>query len=246
VPLTDRTVVVVDDGLAAGGTARAAVAVARARGARRVVLAVPVAAPESLAALREDADAVVCLAAPPAFVAVGQWYEDFTPTTDAEVVRLLADPGPGTSASVVVPGVAGELAVPSTPSGVVVFAHGRGSGRHSPRNRHVADALGVAGFATLRVDLEAPDGPTPFDVARLGRHLLAVTDWVRAPTLLIVGGADPEVLTWNEDAARRLTADHHLAVVPGAGHLFSEPGALDAVARLATGWFVERLGGTAR
>ncbi len=305
VPLAGRTVIVVDDGLATGGTARAAVAVARARGARRVVLAVPVAAPGSLAALRDEADAadaVVCLAAPPAFVAVGQWYGDFTPTTDADVVRLLADPGPGTTASVVVPGVgaglAGELAVPPTPAGVVVFAHGSGSGRHSPRNRHVADALGAAGFATLRVDLEAPDGPAPFDAARLGRHLLMVTDWVRdrlpglpvgwfgastgaavalwaaaepgapvgavvarggrpdlvrdrlgrvrAPTLLIVGGADPEVLAWNQDAARRLTADHDLAVVPGAGHLFSEPGALDAVARLATGWFADRLGGAAR
>jgi putative phosphoribosyl transferase len=93
-----------------------------------------------------------------------------------------------------------------------------------------------------------PGAPVGAVVARGGRPDL-VRDRlgrVRAPTLLIVGGADPEVLAWNQDAARRLTADHDLAVVPGAGHLFSERGALAAVARHATGWFAERLGGAAR
>lgn len=89
-PLAGRTVIVVDDGIATGSTARAALQVARARGAARVALAVPVAPPDSLRELAEFADDVVCLAAPPAFFAVGQWYDDFTQVSDAEVNRLLA------------------------------------------------------------------------------------------------------------------------------------------------------------
>jgi predicted phosphoribosyltransferase len=88
--LVARTVIVVDDGIATGSTARAALQVARARGAARVALAVPVAPPDSLRELAEFADDVVCLAAPPAFFAVGQWYDDFTQVSDAEVNRLLA------------------------------------------------------------------------------------------------------------------------------------------------------------
>jgi putative phosphoribosyl transferase len=84
-----RTVVIVDDGLATGATARAAVAVVRAHGAARVVVAVPVAAPDSLRLLARDADEVVALAAPPSFQAVGAWYDDFRQVTDAEAVALL-------------------------------------------------------------------------------------------------------------------------------------------------------------
>jgi len=89
VALGGRIVILVDDGIATGGTARAAVEVARAHGAVRVVLAVPVAPPEAIESMRSVADDVVCLAAPVPFAAVGQWYEDFTQTSDAEVVRLL-------------------------------------------------------------------------------------------------------------------------------------------------------------
>ena len=89
VVLAGKTVIVVDDGIATGGTARAAVEVARALGASRVVLAVPVAPPEAVASMRAVADDVVCLETPVPFSAVGQWYEDFTQTSDAEVVRLL-------------------------------------------------------------------------------------------------------------------------------------------------------------
>lgn len=85
-----RTVIVVDDGIATGATARAACRVARAQGAARVVLAVPVAPPDAVEALRQDADEVVCLSNPPEFSAVGQWYEDFSQTSDAEVVELLS------------------------------------------------------------------------------------------------------------------------------------------------------------
>lgn len=88
-PIAGRTVVIVDDGLATGASARAAIEVARARGAGRVVLAVPVAPPETVAALREDADAVVSLETPAAMAAIGQWYDDFSQTSDAEVVAHL-------------------------------------------------------------------------------------------------------------------------------------------------------------
>ncbi len=90
VSLRGRAVVVVDDGLATGATAEVACRLARARGARRVVLAVPVAPPDTLNRLTATADDVICLEAPRAFFAVGQWYRDFTPTTDDDVVRLLA------------------------------------------------------------------------------------------------------------------------------------------------------------
>jgi putative phosphoribosyl transferase len=89
IPLDGRTVVVVDDGLATGSTARAALAVVRAHGARRIVLAVPVAPPETVAALSGLADEIVCLEQPSHMWAVGQWYEDFRATTDDEVVALL-------------------------------------------------------------------------------------------------------------------------------------------------------------
>lgn len=89
VPLRDRPVIVVDDGLATGSTARAAILVARAAGAASVVLAVPVAPPTTVTALAQLADAVVCVATPSPFAAIGQWYRDFSPTTDDEVVDIL-------------------------------------------------------------------------------------------------------------------------------------------------------------
>jgi putative phosphoribosyl transferase len=91
-PITGRTVVIVDDGLATGASARAAIEVARARGAGRVVLAVPVAPPETVAALQRDADDVVSLETPAAMAAIGQWYDDFSQTSDAEVVAHLEGP----------------------------------------------------------------------------------------------------------------------------------------------------------
>ncbi len=93
-PIAGRTVVIVDDGLATGATARAAIAVARTRGAARVVVAVPVAPPETVAALRVDADEVVSVETPAALAAIGQWYDDFSQTSDAEVVAHLEEPRP--------------------------------------------------------------------------------------------------------------------------------------------------------
>ncbi len=313
IPLQGRTAVIVDDGLATGGTARAAVRVARERGAARVILAVPVAPPETVAALRRDADDVVAVETPEPFFAIGGWYSDFSPTSDDEVIELLAQGGAdrqvavdGVDKEVVIPAegrqLAGHLTIPSGARGLVVFAHGSGSGRHSPRNQAVARALNDAGLGTLLFDLLSPeeeaDRANVFDIPLLAGRLGAATAWlldqddtralpvgffgastgagaalwaaaepdspvraivsrggrpdlagarlesVRAPTLLIVGGRDEAVLEMNRDAARHLTCEHRIEVVPGATHLFEEPGALEAVADLAARWFLEHLFGT--
>jgi putative phosphoribosyl transferase len=307
IPLQGRTVVIVDDGLATGGTARAAVRVARERGAARVILAVPVAPPETVATLRRDADDVVAVETPEPFFAIGGWYSDFSPTSDDEVVELLVRAAvSGADKEIVLPAegrqLAGHLTIPSGARGLVVFAHGSGSGRHSPRNQAVAGALNDAGLGTLLFDLLSPDEETDranvFDIPLLAGRLGAATTWVldqddagalpigffgastgagaalwaaaepdspvraivsrggrpdlagarldsvRAPTLLIVGGRDEAVLEMNRDAARHLACEHRIEVVPGATHLFEEPGALEAVADLAARWFLEHLVGT--
>lgn len=197
-----------------------------------------------------------------------------------------------------------DLRLPPDCVGLIVFAHGSGSSRHSRRNRDVADVLGAGGFATLLLDLltpqeEAVDQFTRefrFDVERLGRRVVAGIDWVSqqdelrgwpvgcfgastgaaaaligaaerqdrvsavvsrggrpdlagdalprvlAPTLLIVGGADGPVIELNDEARRQMSANVRLEIVPGATHLFEEPGALDQVSRLALEWFAEHLG----
>jgi dienelactone hydrolase len=198
--------------------------------------------------------------------------------------------------------LAGDLVVPEQPVGLVVFAHGSGSGRHSPRNRQVAATLNDARIATLVLDLltraeEEVDRVTAehrFDITLLARRVVGTIDWarrdphaasfriglfgastgaaaalvaaaarpddvaavvsrggrpdlagpalpdVRAPTLLVVGGADEVVLELNRQALEHLRAEKRLEVVPRATHLFEEPGALEEVARLATAWFARR------
>jgi putative phosphoribosyl transferase len=299
-----RTAIVVDDGIATGSTARAACQVARAHGAARVILAVPVAPRGTVAALRQVADQVVCLESPEPFYAIGQWYQDFSQTTDAEVVRLLraaADGGTGHEVLVPAPPVtlAGRLTVPPGARGMVLFAHGSGSGRGSPRNAFVAGTLHEVQLGTLLFDLltpdEAADRSNVFDIGLLAGRLATATSWlrvqpglaqlsvgyfgastgaaaalraaaepgsgiaaivsrggrpdlagpqldaVRAATLLIVGGLDDQVLALNVAAQARLHAENQLAVVPGAGHLFAEPGALERVAGLARDWFAGHL-----
>lgn len=199
--------------------------------------------------------------------------------------------------------LAGDLQVPDAAYGTVVFAHGSGSSRRSPRNRMVADRLYARGFATLLADLLSRDeeqldratGQLRFDIGLLADRLIAMVDtlarrWdteglpigvfgastgaaaaliaaaqrpelvravvsrggrpdlaggaldtVAAPTLLIVGGADPQVLQLNRQAAARIQAACRLHVVPGASHLFEEPGALDEVAEQAADWFTSHL-----
>ncbi len=317
VPLTGRTAIVVDDGVATGSTARVACRVARAHGAARVVLAVPVAPGNSVAALADAADEVVCLESPEPFFAIGQWYQDFTQCTDADVMALLrkagqrpvagdpvaGDPVAGLDREVAVAAgpvsLAGQLTVPPGARGVVVFAHGSGSSRSSPRNLFVAGALHVVGLGTLLFDLLTPeeeaDRSKVFDIALLAERLSAATGWlrgqpglgglgvgyfgastgaaaalaaaaepasdvaavvsrggrpdlagpalakVRAPTLLIVGGLDDRVLALNVEARAHLRAPSELAVVPGASHLFEEPGTLEQVASLARAWFARYL-----
>jgi len=211
VPLGGKTAIVVDDGIATGGTARAALQVARARGATRVVLAVPVAPAESIDELRSVAEAVVCLETPAPFYGVGQWYRDFSQVPDDVVLRLLAGaaqpastmstpvigdadcPADGRDEEVEVPvrsaRLGGHLTVPTGASGLVLFAHGSGSSRHSPRNQFVARALNQAGIATLLFDLLSPaeelDRRNVFDVELLGERLVATTTWAHAAVPLL-------------------------------------------------------------
>lgn len=199
--------------------------------------------------------------------------------------------------AVALPGI---LTLPPTPQGVVIFAHGSGSSRLSPRNRLVADALLEANFGTLLLDLltetEERDRGNVFDVDLLALRLRGATSWVaawpacaglpigyfgastgaaaalvaaatpgtpvetvvsrggrpdlagallphvRVPTLLIVGGEDTPVIALNRAAYERLGGVKALVIVPGATHLFEEPGALNAVARHAAEWFGRYLG----
>lgn len=195
-----------------------------------------------------------------------------------------------------------DLILPPEPRGIVVFAHGSGSSRLSPRNRHVAESLSENEMACLLMDLLTPEeesmdlitGIMRFDIDRLTSRLASATDWirqrpgishlpvgyfgastgaaaalaasverpevravvsrggrpdlawssldqVRAPVLLIVGGEDTAVLELNERALGRIVSEKSLEIVPGASHLFEEPGALDEVVRLAENWFARYL-----
>jgi putative phosphoribosyl transferase len=197
----------------------------------------------------------------------------------------------------------GDLEAPAKVSGIVLFAHGSGSSRHSPRNRAVARVLQSRGFATLLLDLLTPEeeeidartAELRFDIGLLARRLLHAIDWlateptltgkslgmfgastgagaallaaaerpeavaavvsrggrpdlagpalarVRCPTLLIVGGNDQPVIDLNREAMSRMVAPVELIIVPGATHLFEEPGALEQVAALAANWFERHL-----
>jgi putative phosphoribosyl transferase len=146
--MAGRAAVVVGDGLATGGTARAALGAVRARGPRRIVLAVPVGAPETVESLRDEADEVVCLIESEPFLAVGLWYGHFEPVSDAEIAALLdgnpADPPPPAlmtrEVRIPVDEIVGDLVLPEPARGLIVFADGSGSGRFSPRERTGARA----------------------------------------------------------------------------------------------------------
>jgi len=197
----------------------------------------------------------------------------------------------------------GSLSLPEHPRGVVLFAHGSGSSRHSPRNQFVAQLLHEAGFATLLIDLltmqeEEQDrytGRFRFDIELLSRRVVGATDWltanpttahlkigyfgastgaaaalvaaaarptavgavvsrggrpdlagshltaVQAPTLLIVGSKDTQVIELNRMALSLLRSEKHIEIIPGASHLFEEPGTLERVAQLASQWFTRYL-----
>jgi putative phosphoribosyl transferase len=199
--------------------------------------------------------------------------------------------------------LAADLTLPPGAKAVVAFAHGSGSGRHSPRNRLVASALSDAGLGTLLIDLltrteeerDQATGELRFDIGLLAQRTVGTVDWlgaepgtaglpvgafgastgaaaaliaaaqrpetvgavvsrggrpdlaadalgwVRAPTLLVVGGEDTGVIAMNRDAMRELSAEVKLEIVQGATHLFEEPGALESVAELARDWFLLHL-----
>jgi putative phosphoribosyl transferase len=181
-----KTVILVDDGLATGVTARAAARSLRRMGPARLVLAVPVAAPESAAGLLPEVDELLVVEAHEDLRAVGVWYDDFSQTTDEEVISLLAEARRGRVAissrevEISFDGrtLRADLTLTSSPRGLVVFAHGSGSSRLSPRNRHVAARLQREALATLLVDLltsdeEEIDGETGelrFDIPFLARR----------------------------------------------------------------------------
>jgi len=197
--LDGKTALIVDDGVATGATARAACRVARELGAARVVLAVPVGPVQVEERFRDEADEVVCPSQPVEFYAVGQFYADFSQTTDEEVTTLLERRATtlGNSAPVADGDVfdedvrillagldlEGRLTIPAGAQGVVLFAHGSGSSRHSPRNRYVASVLQQAGIGTLLFDLlttaEEHDRRLVFDVDLLASRLTGVTAWLR-------------------------------------------------------------------
>ena len=306
----NRTAIVVDDGAATGATAKAALQALRRQGAARVVLAVPVAPLETLETMRAEADNVVCLETPQPFYGVGAFYDDFHQLTDEETVALLGqvwDRTPSTPAPAVIRrevrlpplDLAADLQIPAGARGLVLFAHGSGSSRLSPRNRAVADDLNRRGFATLLLDLlsddEARDRGNVFNIDLLADRLLHAVGWidaqselavlplglfgastgaaaalsaaarlgervraivarggrpdlagaalgqVTAPTLLIVGDTDEAVIELNRRALTELNADKALKLVPGAGHLFEEPGTLEQVMKLAGDWFAGNL-----
>src|ERR687898_744227 len=187
-----RNVILVDDGLATGVTAQAAVEALRRLEPRRLVLAAPVCAAQTAERLGPEVDELVCLTEPPDLGAIGFWYRNFEQTSDEEVIGLLERARrEGGERAVEVPAgpveLAGNLCVPEEAGGVVLFAHGSGGGRPSPRNRHVARVLGEAGLATLLIDLLTPDeeeadrerGHLRFDVGLLARRLAGATHWLR-------------------------------------------------------------------
>ena len=194
--LSGRTVIVVDDGVATGATAHAAARAARLRGAARVVLAAPVIAADSVPELTRDFDDVVAVELPGRFGAVGAWYEQFAQVSDEEVLACLSDGCHPESGAVRIPvGEAAsrqgpghldaDLAVPRGAKGLVLFVHGSGSTRHSPRNLLVARTMQRAGFATLLFDLLTPEEAAEdeatarfrFDVPLLTSRVLAATRW---------------------------------------------------------------------
>ena len=191
--LAGRDVIVVDDGLATGSTAAAAVRVARQMGARRITLAVPVGSREAVDRLRGMVDDLVCLQTPDPFWAVGEHYETFGQLDDAEVVRILTDhrrPGNGAGhvlldrdVRITVDGtpLAGHLTLPARATGVVLLVHGAGSSQHSPRNREVASLLQAAGLGTLLFDLrseqEAQRGFDP-GIAEGSGRVRAAAGWL--------------------------------------------------------------------
>lgn len=314
--VSGRTIILVDDGIATGASIYAAINALQQMKPARLVVAVPVAPPSTCAWLRNGVDQLICLYEPEQFYAVGQFYERFSQVADEVVIDLLQRAGQfplpvdsardGNEREVSINAgnalLQGTLSLPKDAKGIVVFAHGSGSSRHSPRNRQVAAVLQAQGIATLLFDLltqeeEVVDLRTAvlrFDIGLLAGRLLGVTKWLKqqastrslpigyfgastgaaaalvaaaqlpglvtvvvsrggrpdlaaealgkvcASVLLLVGGQDEMVISLNRQAFSRLQCrNKRLVIVPGATHLFEEPGKLEQVAQAAAEWFVQ-------
>lgn len=303
VEVDNRMVVLVEDGIDTGLRMSAAISTFRRAGATRIIASAPIGKRSAIESLQAVADEVICPIVMSDHHGRQHWYEQPESVSDSDIASIVrmaarheveidvADPhGRGWR-------VHATLAVPRGARGVVIFAHGSGSSRWSPRNHEVATALNEAGFATILFDLlteeEANERGLVFDIGYLAERLIAVVDWcarderlrtipiglfgastgaaaalvaaarrpdlvravvsrggrpdlagttlseVDAPTLLIVGGDDQEVLRLNDHASTLIAGMVRLEVVPGATHLFEEPGALERVSLLAASWFDE-------
>ncbi|MBW4706203.1 erythromycin esterase family protein [Roseobacter sp. YSTF-M11] len=297
-----RTAIVVDDGLATGATMKAALIALRRNGAPMIIVALPVAPKKALAELNAYADEILCLNAATGFHGMGGFFRDFHQLSDAETVALLRQCWkPEASVhtrKVVIPpvGLVGALTIPKNPVGLVIFAHGSGSGS---RDRRVAGTLNERGCATLLFNLLTPDEAQVrrnlSDIALLAERLVGASMWavsepdladlplaifgadtgagaalvaaadlkdrvacvvsrgerpdlagpalprVNAPTLLVVGSRDHDVITLNEQALAAMRCTKKLQIVPRAGHLFEEPGTLDRVVEHAATWMTQYL-----
>ncbi|MFZ3230206.1 MAG: erythromycin esterase family protein [Pseudobdellovibrio sp.] len=305
-----RNVIVVDDGLATGVTALAAIKYLKSKGVAKLIVAVPVAATISAQQIREKGCDLVALEERIDLTSVGQWYEDFTQVTDEEVISLLKKTQKKEILKKVTKNVeipvdaniklTGDLTIFPFMKALIIFAHGSGSSRKSPRNQTVAAQLNDAGFGTLLFDLlsdqEALNRKNVFDIDFLSERLIAASRWLRqqiglenieqgyfgastgsgaaikaasklsesesvfaivsrggrpdlashalevvkAPTLLLVGGQDYDVIVLNRQADK-LLSHSKLVIIPGATHLFEEPGALEEVSKQAIEWFKEQI-----
>lgn len=297
-----RIVIIVDDGIATGSTMIAAIHAARAQNPAKLIVATAVAPRDTLARIAPLADDIVCLQTPDEFYAVGEFFRDFSQVTDEEVVALLNPQSDPDDPEVLIPAdgreLPGSLTLPAGATGIILFAHGSGSSRLSPRNRYVAKMLNQASIGTLLFDLltaeEDVDYETRFNIPMLTQRLITVTQWlakglgkgynlgyfgastgaasaliaaaelgpkikcvvsrggrpdlamkmldrVQSPTLLLVGGEDYQVIELNQLAFERLRCEKEISIIPGATHLFEEPGTLEDVARLAAAWCQKHL-----
>lgn len=306
--LTKKIVIIVDDGLATGATMLAAVKYLKKKGVAKIIVAVPVGAGSSARQLRNKVDELIILEEREDLRSVGEWYGDFSQVSDQEVVELLKmNQKKNTNKTIsdlkipidqVI--LDGDLTTFPSMKALIIFSHGSGSSRKSPRNQMVARQLNNAGFGTLLFDLltdaEAVNRKNVFDIEFLSNRLVSVTQWLRkrpdvknlnlgyfgastgaaaaiqaaaklpglhrvyaivsrggrpdlagsalkvvtAPTLLLVGSKDVEVMELNRQS-QGLLSNSKLSIIPGATHLFEEPGTLDEVSKQAAKWFEDHL-----
>ncbi|XGC81584.1 phosphoribosyltransferase family protein [Bdellovibrio bacteriovorus] len=188
--IRDRTVIIVDDGIATGATLISSIEFLRHKNPKKIIVASPVGAKETIKKIEKIADEVIVLMSPVDFIAVGLWYETFDQVTDKEVRELLKPQKLSLSTSkksVQIPFqkefLKGDLHIPKDMKGIILFAHGSGSSRLSPRNRYVADCLNQENFGTLLLDLltedEALERSQVFDIPKLAERLQAATKWIQ-------------------------------------------------------------------